>query len=256
MVSDFKEKGFCVKNNVFTADVLYALSSEFDRIVSQLEESGEYINARWGSELTKDIEHSDTQVIHTHNVQSFSAEMMAMIQNKKLLDAVEELIGPDIILHHTKLFLKPPGNGSAFPLHQDWSYFPTKNNSMIAAVIHLSESTPDTGCIRIVPGSHKIGKLEKSDGHTHIPKIHDEHDLEKAEPIIAKPGDVLFFHCFSLHGSMPNISNNPRKTILIQLYAGTDKVIDDNPHSNIQLVLRGFNYHATRNSVNNIKPQQ
>ena len=126
MVSDFKEKGFCVKNSVFTADALYALSSDFDRIVFQLQESGEYINARWGSELTEDIEQSDTQVIHTHNVQSYSAEMMAMIQSKILLDNVEKLIGPDIILHHSKLFLKPPGNGSAFPLHQDWSYFPTK----------------------------------------------------------------------------------------------------------------------------------
>ena len=96
---------------------------------------------------------------------------------------------------------------------------------------------------------NKIGKLEKSDGYTYIPKIHDEHELEEAEPIIAEPGDVLFFHCFSLHGSMPNVSKNPRKTILIQLYAGTDKVLDDNPHSNIQLVLRGFNYIATCFSV-------
>ena len=249
MVSDFKEKGFCVKNSVFTADALYALSSEFDRIVSQLEESGEYINARWGSELTKDIEHSDTQVIHTHNVQSFSAEMMAMIQNKKLLDAVEELIGPDIILHHTKLFLKPPGNGSAFPLHQDWSYFPTEKNSMIAAVIHLTESDEEMGCMRIVPGSHRLGQIEKSDGHSFVKGIHDRYQLEDAEPIIAEPGDVVFFHCCSLHGSMPNVSTTPRKTVLVQLYSGTDRVVEGNRHTNVQLVLRGINHFATRSSV-------
>ena len=57
---------------------------------------------------------------------------------QKLLDVVESLIGSDIILHHTKLFLKPPKVAS-FPLHQDWSYFPTQCNSMIAAVVHLSE---------------------------------------------------------------------------------------------------------------------
>ena len=249
MVSDFKEKGFCVKNSVFTADALYALSSEFERIVSQLQESGEYINARWGSELTKDIEQSDTQVIHTHNVQSFSAEMMAMIQNKKLLDAVEELIGPDIILHHTKLFLKPPGNGSAFPLHQDWSYFPTEKNSMIAAVIHLTESDEEMGCMRIVPGSHRLGQIEKSDGHSFVKGIHDRYQLEDAEPIIVKPGDVVFFHCCSLHGSMPNVSKRPRKTVLVQLYSGTDRVVEGNRHTNVQLVLRGINHFATRSSV-------
>ena len=68
MVSDFKEKGFCVINNLFNSDVVDTLSSEFDRIVSQLQESGENINARWDSELTEDIEQSETQVIHTHNV--------------------------------------------------------------------------------------------------------------------------------------------------------------------------------------------
>ena len=249
MVSDFKEKGFCLEKNVFTPDAVQTLSSEFDRIVSQLQRSGEYINARWGSELTKDIEQSDTQVIHTHNVQSYSAEMMSMIQGERLLDAAEKLIGQDIILHHSKLFLKPPGNGSAFPLHQDWSYFPTEKNSMIAAVIHLTESDERMGCMRIVPGSHRLGKIEKTDGHSFVKGIHDRYQLEDAEPIIAEPGDVVFFHCCSLHGSMQNVSKRPRKTVLVQLYSGSDKVVDGNRHTNVQLVLRGVNHFATRSSV-------
>ena len=249
MVSDFKEKGFYAQSSLFTKEALQKYSLEFDRIVTQLKESGEDINARWGSELTKDIEQSESQVIHTHNVQSYSAEMMAMIQNEEFLDAVEELIGPDIILHHTKLFLKPPGNGSAFPLHQDWSYFPTEKNSMIAAVIHLSESDESMGCMRIVPGSHKLGKMEKTDGHSFVKGVHDRYQLEDAEPVNADPGDVVFFHCCSLHGSMQNVSEKPRKTVLVQLYSGSDKVIDGNRHTNVQLVLRGINHYATRSNV-------
>jgi len=249
MVSDFKEKGFCVINNLFNSDVVDTLSSEFDRIVSQLQKSGENINARWSSELTKDIEQSETQVIHTHNVQSYSAEMMAMIQSKIFLDNVEKLIGPDIILHHSKLFLKPPGNGSAFPLHQDWSYFPTEKNSMIAAVIHLSESDEEMGCMRIVPGSHRLGKIEKTDGHSFVKGVHDRYQLEDAEPIIVGPGDVVFFHCCSLHGSLQNVSKRPRKTVLVQLYSGTDRVVEGNRHTNVQLVLRGVNHFATRSGV-------
>ena len=249
MVSDFKEKGFCVINNLFNSDIIDTLSSEFDRIVSQLQKSGENINARWGSELTKDIDQSDTQVIHTHNVQSYSAEMMAMIQSKIFLDNVEKLIGPDIILHHSKLFLKPPGNGSAFPLHQDWSYFPTEKNSMIAAVIHLSESDEEMGCMRIVPGSHRLGKIEKTDGHSFVKGVHDRYQLEDAEPIIVGPGDVVFFHCCSLHGSLQNVSKRPRKTVLVQLYSGSDRVVDGNRHTNVQLVLRGVNHFATRSGV-------
>ena len=252
MVSDFKEKGFYAQSSLFTKEALQKYSLEFDRIVTQLKESGEVINARWGSELTKDIEQSESQVIHTHNVQSYSAEMMAMIQNEQFLDAVEELIGPDIMLHHTKLFLKPPGNGSAFPLHQDWSYFPTEKNTMIAAVIHISDSKKDMGCIRVVPGSHKLGKIRNSDGHSFIKKIHGKHSLDEAMEVRASRGDVLFFHCCTVHGSKANNSPLPRKTIVLQLYSGKD-VVERNKHTNVQLTLRGWNYHATRNNIGNIK---
>ena len=80
-----------------------------------------------------------------------------------------------------------------------------------------------------------------------------QYTLDSAKPVEAKRGDVLFFHCCTIHGSMPNLSDKPRKTILIQLYSGKDKVIDNNKHTNIQLVLRGWNHHATRNSVSTIK---
>ena len=247
--SNFNNKGYGLAKDVFPAEFISELVLGFDRIVKQLEESGETINARWGSELTQNIEANDSVVIHTHNVQSYSAIMLAMVQNKQMLDLAESLIGPDIILHHTKLFLKPPRKGAAFPLHQDWSYFPTEKNSMIAAVVHLSDSTEEMGCIRVVPESHQLGKLEKSDGHTHIPEIHDKDHLDDAEPIVAELGDVAFFHCCSVHGSMPNLSEKPRKTILVQLYAGDDRIIDGNQHTNVQLVLRGHNHHATRYHV-------
>tara|TARA_B100001248_G_C27183075_1_gene363292 strand:- start:145 stop:681 length:537 start_codon:yes stop_codon:yes gene_type:complete len=175
--------------------------------------------------------------------------MLDMVQNKKLLEIAESLIGPDIILHHTKLFLKPPKLGSAFPLHQDWSYFPTEKNTMIAAIVHISDSTNDMGCLRLIPGSNKLGKIKKSDGHSFIKKIHEKHSLEAAIPIEAKSGDVLFFHCCTLHGSMPNKSLKPRKTILIQLYSGKDKIISDVNHTNVQLVLQGWNYNSTRKTA-------
>ena len=250
MSEDFNKNGFIFKKNLFKPKDAYVYLKEFDKIVSQLKKSNENINARWGSELTSAIEPNDSLVIHTHNIQNYSSCMLEMIQNNEFLDEVENIIGPDIVLHHTKLFEKPSKKGAAFPLHQDWSYFPTINNSMIAAVIHLTKSTEDMGCIRIVPESHQLGKIKSSDGHKHISNIHDKYKLEEATPVIADPGDVLFFHCCSLHGSMSNLSAEPRKSILVQLYSGQDKIEKKNEHTNAQLVLRGFNYHATRSTVN------
>ena len=249
--SQFNKEGYYVARGLFKKDV-GVFEKEFDKIILQLKKSGENINARWGSELTKEIESQNSVVIHTHNVQSYSSAMLNMVQNRDFLDMAELFIGPDIVLHHTKLFLKPPKIGAAFPLHQDWSYFPTKNNSMIAAIIHITDSNEEMGCLRVVPKSHKLGKIKNSHGHVSKSEIHKDNSLESAVPLNAKRGDVVFFHCCSLHGSMANKSIKPRKTILVQLYSGNDKVVGGNSHTNVQLVLRGWNSSATRESVGNL----
>ena len=66
----------------------------------------------------------------------------------------------DILLHHTKAHLKPPGTGAPFPMHQDYGYFPFKNDSMVAAFVHLDDSDPNNGGLAVYPGSHKHGPLE------------------------------------------------------------------------------------------------
>ena len=250
-LSTFNEQGYYLARGLFSQRAISNLQKEFDKIVNQMNVSNEDINARWGSELTRTIEDPKSMFLHTHNVQSYSQKMLNMVQNKHLLDVVESLIGPEIILHHTKLFLKPPKVGSAFPLHQDWSYFPTQSNSMIAAVVHLSKSKKSMGRIRLVKGSHKMGRIKGSDGHSYVKDIHGSHDLESAYAVDADPGDVLFFHCSSLLGSKANESENSRKTVLIQLYSGKDKV-EDSTHTNIQLTLRGWNHYATRSGVSGI----
>lgn len=247
-LSKFENNGYLLKTNLFSKEDLQSFEIEFDKIISQLNKSNENVNARWGSQLTKNLENKNSSVIHTHNVHSFSAKLLEMIQQKRFLDHVESLIGPDIVLHHTKLFYKPPLIGAAFPLHQDWSYFPTKKNTMIAAVIHLTDTSNKMGCLRLIPKSHKLGQIEKSDGHQHIDQIHSRFTLKNALPITAKAGEVLFFHSCTIHGSLPNQDVKPRKTILIQLYSGRDEIIS-NDHTNVEIVLRGWNHFATRGSA-------
>ena len=79
----------------------------------------------------------------------------------KILDAVENLIGPNIQLHHTKLNLKPPASGNArFEWHQDYPFFPHTNYDLVAVAVHIDESTEENGCLRVIPGIHKLGPQE------------------------------------------------------------------------------------------------
>ena len=79
----FENNGYCFSKNLFTKSEISILESEFDKIVLQLKQSGENINARWGGDLIRNLDVKNSKVIHTHNVQSFSSIMLDMVQNKK-----------------------------------------------------------------------------------------------------------------------------------------------------------------------------
>lgn len=245
----FETNGYYLARGIFSPDEVAALESDFDRIVAQLNRTGEDVNASWQGGQAKKLGAAKTSILHTHNVQIYSECWHRALMNTRFLDVVEQILGPDIILHHSKLFQKPPENGAPFPMHQDWSYFPTLKDSMIAGIIHVSEATDEMGCLRVVPGSHRLGRVAGTSGQEASDFL-DQYPLEGALALEAQPGDVAFFHYFTLHGSKPNYSAKTRKTVLAQLHAGDDAIEPDNRHPNARLVLRGWNHHAGRAAAN------
>ncbi|MCC7264827.1 MAG: phytanoyl-CoA dioxygenase family protein [Candidatus Latescibacteria bacterium] len=249
----FSDNGYYLAKQVYDPAEVAELEADFDRIVGQLLGSGERVNARWGSPLTKGIEADDSVILHTHNVQSFSAVWLRALQQERFLAVAQAILGPDVILHHTKLFQKPPEKGAAFPMHQDWQYFPTVKDSMIAGIIHVSAATDQMGCVRVYPGSHHLGRLQGTMGGGQNAQIAAQYPLDGAQVMEAEPGDVFFFHYFTLHGSMPNTSTRMRKTVLAQLYAGDDEVEEGNTHTNVRLTLSGWNHRATRSAAGSVQ---
>lgn len=247
--ASFAEQGYYLAKGVFDAEEIAELERDFDRIVAQISKADENVNATWSGPEMERLGAKGLVVVHTHNVQQYSAAWLRAMTNPKFLRAASAILGEDIVLHHSKLFQKPPEKGAPFPMHQDWDYFPTVNDSMIAGVVHVSRATDEMGCLRVVPGSHKVGRIAGSGGQKENEFLL-KHPLEEATPVPAEPGDVLFFHYFTLHGSMPNRSSETRKTVLMQLHRGDDHIEEGNRHPNERLVLSGFNHWATRATVN------
>ena len=229
------------------------MEKDFDQALVQLLNAEKELNARWGGELMEQLDEGDSVLYHTHNIQSFSAVWLSAFMKPKFLDITEAMLGSDIILHHSKLFCKPPEKGSPFPMHQDWQYFPSVKDTMIAAVIYVSEATDEMGCIRVHPGSHKLGRSRGTMGNVQNTLIANRYPLDEGTVLEAEPGDVLFFSYFTLHGSMPNRSSKVRKSVLVQMYAGDDEIEEDNMHTDVRLVLRGWNHLATRANVGEIR---
>jgi ectoine hydroxylase-related dioxygenase (phytanoyl-CoA dioxygenase family) len=240
--------GYYVARGVFSQAEVSELERDFDRIVDQISASGEHNNATWTGPEMQRIATKNAVVLHTHNVQQYSAVWMRALMSDAFLNPAREILGNDIVLHHSKLFQKPAEEGAPFPMHQDWTYFPTENDTMIAAIIHVSRATDDMGCLRVYPGTHRLGRVENTSGQNES-ELLTEYPIENATPLEAEAGDVVFFHYFTLHGSLPNRSNEIRKTVLVQMHSGSDRVEDGITHPNERLVLSGWNHYATRNVV-------
>ena len=172
-------------------------------------------NAAWGSADAVAMGRK-TQLLHCHDVQFQSAAFSRLLLNDRLTAAAADIIGPNVQLHHTKMFIKPPEKGAPFPMHQDSPFFPHENHSMIAAIVHFDDAPLSRGCVRVVPGSHKCGMLPHNpEGSWHLPV--EEYPLSDAVPIEARAGDALFFSYLTIHGSGVNESDEARTTLLIQM---------------------------------------
>lgn len=247
--SEIKEfwdaNGYYHAQGVFSPSEVKDLETDFDRIVTKLNAGEGETNARWQGPEMERMGAVQTQIMHTHNVQQYSAAWHRALMHEGFLNAASALVGPDIVLHHSKLFQKPPEKGAPFPMHQDWTYFPTVLDTMMAGVIHVSDATDEMGCLRVYPGTHKMGRVEGTSGQV-ASEVLDHYPLDNGTIVEAKAGDVVFFHYFTLHGSRPNTSAQNRKTVLAQLYAGDDRVEEGNGHPDERLVLKGWSASATR----------
>ncbi|MCL6511996.1 MAG: phytanoyl-CoA dioxygenase family protein, partial [Anaerolineae bacterium] len=190
IASFFNENGYYLARGVFSPEEVAELERDFDRIVRQLMQSEEQINARWKGPEVEKLGALDTIVYHTHQVQQYSAVWHRALMHDGFLDIVEAILGPNIVLHHTKLFHKPAEKGAPFPMHQDWPYFPTEKDTMMAGVIHVSNATDEMGCFRLYPGSHKRGRMTGTWGQSVSEILLNEYPIEKATVLEAEAGEL------------------------------------------------------------------
>ena len=128
----------------------------------------------------------------------------------EILDIVEQLIGPDIIVWSSALFCKSPGQGKATPWHQDAQYWPIRPLETTTVWIAVDPSTQENGCLRVVPGSHLTGRIVE---HSRNPGRHGswtQVDESRAVDLVIPAGTVVLFSANLLHGAYDNHSNRTR----------------------------------------------
>jgi ectoine hydroxylase-related dioxygenase (phytanoyl-CoA dioxygenase family) len=133
-----------------------------------------------------------------------------------ILDAVEDVLGPDILVHSTSAFAKRPRSPEYVSWHQDGYYWGLDAPRLVSAWIALSDSTSSNGCLRVIPGSHRRARLEhatRQDQHNMLGTglfVTDSVDELSAVDVQLAAGEMSFHHVDIVHGSGPNGSDGPR----------------------------------------------
>ncbi len=174
----------------------------------------------------------DLELGHTHdtpklrrvsNPVDVSEVFQQVLWDSSIVDMVAQLLGPNVRFHHCKLNIKLPGMETQVYYHQDHSFDPHTNDDVLAILLMLDDADELNGCLRIVPGSHKERYSHYRDGKyvgAIDPSFNADFD-SRSVPIVAKRGEVCFMHCWAVHGSETNRSDQSRR-ILICDYNAAD----------------------------------
>lgn len=209
---------FAKDGYVFPVDVLN--SDEAATYRRQLEELERRIG---GSKLG-----NKAQLNYPHVIFRFAH---AIVTHPRILDAVEAILGPDILIWGSTFFIKEPHSESYVSWHQDLRYWGLDSDAEVSAWVALSPVTEANGCMRFLPGSHKGALLPHRDS------FHDDNVLTRGQeadieirpeetiPVPLQPGEASFHHGRLLHASGPNRSDERRIGFAINFIAAHVKQV-------------------------------
>lgn len=143
-------------------------------------------------------------------------------QLPKLLDGIQSLIGANLMIHHSKLNMKPPRVGSVVEWHQDLTYFPHTNPDLVTCLVYLDDATEENGCLQVLPGEHHRFFDHANPDGSFAGMITEDflaQSPRKPAPLAAPAGSVIFMHCVLPHASLPNTSAHPRRTLIFEYRA-------------------------------------
>jgi len=170
----------------------------------------------------EDIERTTGSLHYAVKPHLISTSAAEIIRNETLLDAVEAILGADILAWDSAYVIKEPGTTGHVSWHQDLTYWGLENDHLVTAWVALSPATPASGCMRMLPGSHLGGRLEHHDTHGTDNILHRgqevdaEIDESAIEYLALKPGQASLHHGWVMHASAPNTSGDRRIGLTIQ----------------------------------------
>jgi hypothetical protein len=158
---------------------------------------------------------------------SGSRRFLELAMHPPIVDMVEQLIGPDVILWGCHVFCKPAEEGFETPWHQDGHYWPIRPLATCTVWVALEPSTKSNGCLRVIPGSHRDKVL-----HEHLHEDREDLTLNQrmadgtfnethAVDLELEPGQMSMHDVYMIHGAAANRSQQRRTGVALRFMPGS-----------------------------------
>tara|TARA_Y100000817_G_scaffold273548_1_gene233338 strand:+ start:142 stop:969 length:828 start_codon:yes stop_codon:yes gene_type:complete len=228
-INKYNEDGFIAPINILSENETGEIREEIERIEKD-----------WPNEL---------EGLGRNYIHFISPVFDKIPHNPKILDAVESIIGRDILVCGTTLFIKNPDKKGFVSFHQDAKYIGLEPFNWVTAWLAVTDANEENGCMRMWNGSHKEDlqfhnqKFDENNLLTRGQTIENV-PIEKTSPVILKAGQLSLHHPKIIHGSGLNKSKDRRIGFAIQSYIGSN--VDQVLGKMYVQLARGkdtFNYH-------------
>lgn len=151
-----------------------------------------------------------------HKSHLLFAWLADLVHHPRIVDAVEDLYGPDLFCWSSTFFIKEPRNPAYVSWHQDSTYWGLNKADVVTAWFALSPSTKANGAMEVIPGTHTMAQIPHRDTFAQDnllsrgQEIAVDVDPKKAVTIELRPGEISLHHVLLVHGSAPNPSDTRR----------------------------------------------
>jgi non-heme Fe2+,alpha-ketoglutarate-dependent halogenase len=139
-----------------------------------------------------------------------------LVHHPTILDAIEDVIGPDILCWTTTFFIKEASSPGFVSWHQDSTYWGLEPHDVVTAWVAFSHSNPVSGCMKVMPGTHIGNQIPHVDTYhqdnllSRGQEVAVEVDASRAVDLVLKPGEMSLHHIKLVHGSEPNKGGDRR----------------------------------------------
>jgi len=229
LATSFQEEGYIFERGLFDQEEMAGLlhSAKSDRALAA------------DSYTRKDATGGETRLALRNELEDDSV-YTAVVRSERVVSTMQHLLGDEVYHYHHKMMMKEPLVGGAWEWHQDYGYwynFGCLYPDMASCLIAVDRATRENGCLQVLRGSHKIGRIDH--GKTgeqvgadsqRVSAAIERHELVYCE---MEPGDALFFHGNLLHCSDQNLSESPRWSLICCYNTRhNDPIVSDSRHPN------------------------